>query len=112
MDINFTQYLIENKIFGGVFGYEIHIILLEYIGDLGLILLLLFVLFSFLILNFNINFKNSLDGLKKIKTVDNDEKITVDEENSKNVSFNKNVITDEEIKPTISNFQNLMKILR
>ena len=101
------SYLIENKIFGGVFGYEIHIILLEYIGDLGLILLLLFVLFSFIILNFNINFKNSLDGLKKIKTVDNDEKITVDEENSKNVSFNKNVITDEEIKPTISNFSKL-----
>ena len=101
------SYLIENKIFGGVFGYEIHIILLEYIGDLGLILLLLFVLFSFIILNFNINFKNSLDGLKKIKTVDNDEKITVDEENSKNVSFNKNIITDEEIKPTISNFSKL-----
>ena len=101
------SYLIENKIFGGVFGYEIHIILLEYIGDLGLILLLLFVLFSFIILNFNINFKNFLDGLKKIKTVDNDEKITVDEENSKNVSFNKNIITDEEIKPTISNFSKL-----
>ena len=101
------SYLIENKIFGGVFGYEIHIILLEYIGDLGLILLLLFVLFSFIILNFNINFKNFLDGLKKIKTVNNDEKITVDEENSKNVSFNKNIITDEEIKPTISNFSKL-----
>ena len=99
--------LIENKIFGGVFGYEIHIILLEYIGDLGLILLLLFVLFSFIILNFNINFKNFLDGLKIIKTVDNDKKITVDEENSKNVSFNKNIITDEEIKPTISNFSKL-----
>ena len=101
------SYLIENKIFGGVFGYEIHIILLEYIGDLGLILLLLFVLFSFIILNFNINFKNFLDGLKIIKTVDNDKKITVDEENSKNVSFNKNIITDEEIKPTISNFSKL-----
>ena len=89
------SYLIENKIFGGVFGYEIHIILLEYIGDLGLILLLLFVLFSFIILNFNINFKNFLKGLKKIKTVNNDKKITVDEENSKNISFNKNIITDE-----------------
>ena len=62
------SYLIENKIFGGVFGYEIHIILLEYIGDLGLILLLLFVLFSFIILNFNINFKNFLKGLKKINS--------------------------------------------
>ena len=101
------SYLIENKIFGGVFGYEIHIILLEYIGDFGLILLLLFILFSFIILNFNINFKKFLEGLKKIKTVNNDEKITVDEENSKNVSFNKNIITDEEIKPTISNFSKL-----
>ena len=101
------SYIIENKIFGGVFGYEIHIILLEYIGDLGLILLLLFVLFSFIILNFNINFKNFLEGLKKIKTVNNDEKITVDEENSKNVSFNKNIITDEKIKPTISNFSKI-----
>ena len=101
------SYLIENKIFGGVFGYEIHIILLEYIGDLGLILLLLFVLFSFIILNFNVNFKNFLESLKKTKTVNNDEKITVDEENSKNVSFNKNIITDEEIKPTISNFSKL-----
>ena len=69
------SYLIENKIFGGVFGYEIHIILLEYIGDLGLILLLLFVLFSFIILNFNVNFKNFLESLKKTKTVNNDEKI-------------------------------------
>ena len=101
------SYIIENKIFGGVFGYEIHIILLEYIGDLGLILLLLFVLFSFIILNFNINFKNYLESLKKIKTVNTDEKITVDEENSKNVSFNKNIIKDEEIKPTISNFSKL-----
>ena len=101
------SYLIENKIFGGVFGYEIHIILLEYIGDLGLILLLLFILFSFVILNFNINFKNFLESLKKIKKANNDENITVDEENSKNVSFNKNIITEKEIKPTISNFSKL-----
>ena len=45
--------------------------------------------------------------MKKTKTVNNDEKITVDEENSKNVSFNKNIIKDEEIKPTISNFSKL-----
>ena len=101
------SYFIENKIFGGVFGYEIHIILLEYTGDLGLILLLLFILFSYVILNFNINFKNLLESLKKIKTVNRDVNITVDEENSKNVSFNKNIIPDEEIKPTISNFSKL-----
>ncbi len=101
------SYLIENKIFGGVFGYEIHIVLLEYVGDLGLILLLIFILFSFVILNFNIDFKNFFETLKKTKTVDNHENITVDEENSKNVSFNKNITTEKEIKPTISNFSKL-----
>ena len=55
---------IENKIFGGVFGYEIHLILLEY-RRFRFNTLLLFVLFSFIILNFNINFKNFLDSLKK-----------------------------------------------
>ena len=39
-------------------------------------------------------------------------KYTLDEENSKNVSFNKNIITDEEIKPTISNFSKLEEILK
>ena len=101
------SYLIENKIFGGVFGYEIHIFLIEYIGNVGLILLLLFILLSFIILNFNVNFRNFFESLKKIKTVDNHENINVDEENSKNISFNKNITTDEEIKPTISNFSKL-----
>ena len=101
------SYLVENKIFGGVFGYEIHIFLIEYIGNVGLILLLLFILLSFIILNFNVNFRNFFESLKKIKTVDNHENINVDEENSKNISFNKNITTDEEIKPTISNFSKL-----
>ena len=100
------SYLIENKIFGGVFGYEIHLILLEY-RRFGFNTFITIRFILFIILNFNINFKNFLESLKKTKTVNNDEKITVDEENSKNVSFNKNIITDEEIKPTISNFSKL-----
>ena len=101
------SYLIENKIFGGVFGYEIHVFLIEYIGNVGLILLLIFILLSFIILNFNIDFKRFLDSLKKTKPFDNQENIDGDEENSKNSSFNKNIIKDEEIKPTISNFSKL-----
>ncbi len=101
------SYLLENKIFGGVFGYEIHIVLLEYVGGFGIVLLLLFILFSFVILNFNIDFKHFFETLKKTETVGNHENITVDKENSKNVSFNKNIITEKEIKPTISNFSKL-----
>ena len=101
------SYLIENKIFGGVFGYEIHLFLIEYIGNLGLILLLIFILLSFIILNFNINFNRLIDSWKKTKTSNNQDNIALDEENTKNTSFNKNIIPEEEIKPTISNFSKL-----
>ena len=101
------SYLIENKIFGGVFGYEIHLFLIEYIGNIGLILLLIFILLSFIILNFNINFNRLIDSWKKIKPSNNQDNIALDEENSKNTSFNKNIIPEEEIKPTISNFSKL-----
>ncbi len=101
------SYLIENKIFGGVFGYEIHLFLIEYIGNIGLILLLIFILLSFTILNFNINFNRLIDSWKKIKPSNNQDNIALDEENSKNTSFNKNTIPEEEIKPTISNFSKL-----
>ena len=101
------SYLIENKIFGGVFGYEIHLFLIEYIGNIGLILLLIFILLSFIILNFNINFNILLDSWKKIKPSNNQDNIALDEENSKNTSFNKNIIPEEKIKPTISNFSKL-----
>ncbi len=101
------SYLIENKIFGGVFGYEIHLFLIEYIGNIGLILLLIFILLSFMILNFNINFNRLIDSWKKIKPSNNQDNIALDEENSKNTSFNKNTIPEEEIKPTISNFSKL-----
>ena len=33
------SYVIENKIYGGVFGYEIHIFLIEYVGEIGLSLI-------------------------------------------------------------------------
>ena len=101
------SYLIENKIFGGVFGYEIHLFLIEYIGNIGLILLLIFILLSFIILNFNINFNRLIDSWKKIKPSNNQDNIALDEENSKNTSFNKNTTPEEEIKPTISNFSKL-----
>ena len=100
------SYLVENKIFGGVFGYEIHIFLIEYVGEIGLVLLLAFILLCFLILNFNINIIN----LKKISTKSEFEiqpKIDDNEEKGLSDSFNKNVNIDEEIKPTISNFSKL-----
>ena len=101
------SYIIENKIYGGIFGYEIHIFLIEYIGDVGLVLLLVFILLCFLILNFNINIKN----IQKIsfKSESNNEP-EIDQKEEKvfsNDSFNKNINVEEEIKPTISNFSKL-----
>ena len=101
------SYVIENKIYGGVFGYEIHIFLIEYIGDIGLILSLVFILLCFLILNFNINNTNiqkilfKSESNKEPKIDQNKEKIF------SNDSFNKNINLDEEIKPTISKFSKL-----
>ena len=101
------SYLVENKIYGGVFGYEINIFLIEYIGEIGLILLLVFILLCFLILNFNINIIN----LKKISIKsESDIQPEIDDHEEKGLSgdsFNKNVNIDEEIKPTISNFSKL-----
>ena len=62
---------------------------------------------SFIILNFNINFNILLDSWKKINPSNNQDNIALGEENSKNTSFNKNIIPEEEIKPTISNFSKL-----
>ena len=103
----FFSYILENKIYGGVFGFEINTLLIEYIGDVGLILLLMFLMLSFAILNFNVDLIELLMNLikpnKYIKyTIENFE-----ETPPKNQDNNKNINESEEIKPTISKFSKL-----
>ncbi len=47
----------ENEVLYGVYGYEMNIILTDFLGFSGLILLLIFTLLSFLILSLNIPFR-------------------------------------------------------
>ena len=49
-----SSYLIENQIYGGIFGFEIKNILLDYIGDIGFISLIIFGFLSFLIVKLKI----------------------------------------------------------
>ena len=48
----FSSYIFSNNIYGGVFGYEIKSIIIEFMGDLGFISILVFGFISFLIIKF------------------------------------------------------------
>ena len=103
----FFSYILGNKIYGGVVGFEINTLLIEYIGDVGLILLLMFIMLSFAILNFNIDLMQLLMKLVKPNkytesTIENFEETT-----PKNQDDNKKINESEEIKPTISKYSKL-----
>jgi S-DNA-T family DNA segregation ATPase FtsK/SpoIIIE len=45
-----AAYFFKNQIYGGVFGFEMKLKIIEYVGDIGFIFLLLFGFLSFLII--------------------------------------------------------------
>ena len=45
-----ASYFFKNQIYGGVFGFEMKLKIIEYVGDIGFIFLLLFGFLSFLII--------------------------------------------------------------
>ena len=112
----FCGYFISNKIYAGVFGFEIKNLIINFSGEIGLILLLLFGIIVFLItvLNFTpiklFNFLGSIIKILKekikrnnsigIETIDDNQDI-INEENS---FVFKNDVDKDEIKPTIENF--------
>mgnify|MGYP001365974743 CR=1 FL=1 len=112
----FCGYFISNKIYAGVFGFEVKNLIINFSGEIGLILLLLFGIIVFLItvLNFTpIKLFNILGSIIKIlkekikrnnsigvETI-NDNQDIINEENS---FVFKNDVDKDEIKPTIENF--------
>ena len=112
----FCGYFISNKIYAGVFGFEIKNLIINFSGEIGLILLLLFGIIVFLItvLNFTpiklFNFLGSIIKILKekikrnnsigIETIDDNQDI-INEENS---FVFENDVDKDEIKPTIENF--------
>ncbi len=112
----FCGYFISNKIYAGVFGFEVKNLIINFSGEIGLILLLLFGIIVFMITVLNLtpiklfNFLGSIIKMLKekikrnnstgIETVDDNQK-TINEENS---FVFKNDVVNDEIKPTIENF--------
>jgi len=112
----FCGYFISNKIYAGVFGFEVKNLIINFSGEIGLILLLLFGIIVFMITVLNLtpiklfNFLGSIIKMLKekikrnnstgIETID-DNKKTINEENS---FVFKNDVDNDEIKPTIENF--------
>ena len=113
-----SSYLIENQIYGGIFGFEIKNILLDYIGDIGFISLIIFGFLSFLIVKLKITptyvYKSIINTLKKIDINKLLKERTTspynDYENKteENLEIDKNLTElDNEIKPTIQNFSKI-----
>ena len=113
-----SSYLIENQIYGGVFGFEIKNILLDYIGDIGFISLIIFGFLSFLIVKLKITptyvYKSIINTLKRIdfnkllKERTTSSYNDYENKTEENLEIDKNLAEfDNEIKPTIQNFSKI-----
>ena len=113
-----SSYLIENQIYGGIFGFEIKNILLDYIGDIGFISLIIFGFLSFLIVKLKITptyvYKSIINTLERIdinKLLKERTTSSYNEDENKtdeNLETDKNFAElDNEIKPTIQNFSKI-----
>ena len=121
-----ASYFFKNQIYGGVFGFEMKLKIIEYVGDIGFIFLLLFGFLSFLIIKLKFkpvdlyrffnqivyNLKNrstkkvNNDNLSdEIDIVENDEDISVPTGKEPEL----NTVSSSAIKPTIKNFSNVNK---
>ena len=121
-----ASYFFKNQIYGGVFGFEMKLKIIEYVGDIGFIFLLLFGFLSFLIIKLKFkpvdlyrffnqivyNLKNrstkkvNNDNLSdEIDIVENDEDMSVPTGKQPEL----NTVSSSAIKPTIKNFSNVNK---
>ena len=109
----FLSYIFSNNIYGGIFGYEIKSIIIEFMGDLGLISILVFGFISFLIIKFNITPVFLLSLIKSsIKNYNNSRiseeiKENLDEEINQNADVNEEL---NDVQPTIQNFSKIDQI--
>jgi len=112
----FSSYFIDNQLYGGVFGFEIKLKLIEFIGDIGFISILLFGFLSFLIVKLKITphflYSIILSKFNKIdigrifkKTSQSSENLPNDELD--NETDDESSDLENEIKPTIQNFSKI-----
>ena len=109
----FSSYIFSNNIYGGIFGYEIKSIIIEFMGDLGFISILVFGFISFLIIKFKITPVFLLSLIKSsIKNYNNSRiseeiKENLDEEINQNADVNEEL---NDVQPTIQNFSKIDQI--
>ena len=111
-----ASYFFKNQIYGGVFGFEMKLKIIEYVGDIGFIFLLLFGFLTFLIVKLKITpvylfelIKSRVNNIKFNNPIKkSDLNINEDEDQYENQVIDKEIETTEnEIKPTIQNFSKI-----
>ena len=111
-----ASYIFKNQIYGGVFGFEIKLKIIEYVGDIGFIFFLLFGFLSFLIIKLKITpvylfdlTKSAINNIKFNNPIKkSDSNIDEDEGKYENEVIDSEIETTEsEIKPTIQNFSKI-----
>ena len=111
-----ASYFFKNQIYGGVFGFEMKLKIIEYVGDIGFIFLLLFGFLTFLIVKLKITpvylfelIKSRVNNIKFNNPIKkSDLNINEDEDQYENQLIDKEIETTEnEIKPTIQNFSKI-----
>ena len=111
-----ASYIFKNQIYGGVFGFEIKLKIIEYVGDIGFIFFLLFGFLSFLIIKLKITpvylfdlTKSAINNIKFNRPIKkSDSNMDEDEGKYENEVIDSEIETTEsEIKPTIQNFSKI-----
>ncbi len=111
----FSSYTFTNNIYGGIFGYEIKSMIIEFMGDLGFISILVFGFISFLIIKFKITPVFMLNLIKSsIKNYNNSTKSEEIKENfDEEINQNKDVNEQpNDVQPTIQNFSKIDQIVK
>ncbi len=106
----FSSYILNNNIYGGIFGYEVKSIIIEYSGELGLVSILAFGFISFLIIKVKIT---PIDILNFIKLkINNSDKIEVNQNDLSQVIKQTDDIEEQldKVQPTIQNFSKIDEI--
>ena len=121
----FTSFNFSDKLYGGSIGLEVIDVITVYIGEIGIISLLIFGLIYFLVIFFKIRPENIYSFLKKYfislkqkSKLNVDQKLNSDDfienidENKQPVDYkeeNKNINIKKDLKPTIENFSSFEK---
>ena len=117
----FFGYFFSNKLLAGSIGYELTELISIYTGEIGIISILVFGLFSYLVIRINLTPENVYNWIKTLwiknkKSFDTNEENIAAQKQSINTDINLNLeseskfkVKKENLKPTIENFSSINK---